>query len=104
MSEINGAIGAVDCSHIAILPREDERMAYTNRKCFYSVHLLAVVDARGRFTFVDVGCAGSMADTTVLRSSILASEQVQMVRMQQSPPIPFGCFLLAEQALVCKDN
>lgn len=96
MSEINGAIGAVDCSHIAILPREDERMAYTNRKCFYSVHLPAVVDARGRFTFVDVGCAGSMADTTVLRSSMLASEQVQMVRMQQSPPIPFGYFLLAD--------
>lgn len=93
---INGIVGAVDCSHIAIMPRESERIAYTNRKCFYSVHLLAVVDARGRFIFVDVGCAGSMADTTVLCTSTLATTQTVFARDAKLPPVPYGYFLLAD--------
>ena len=96
VSDINGVIGAVDCSHVAIMPRESERIAYTNRKCFYSIHLLAVVDARGRFVYVDVGCAGSMADTTVLRTSSLATAQVIKSRANATPPIRYGFFLLAD--------
>ena len=92
--DINGIVGAVDCSHIAILPRESERIAYTNRKSFYSIHLLAVVDARGRFIFVDIGCAGSMADTTVLCTSKLATSQTVRARCSRLPPVPYGYFLL----------
>lgn len=94
--DINGVVGAVDCSHVAILPRESERIAYTNRKSFYSIHLLAVVDARGRFIFVDIGCAGSMADTTVLCTSKLATSQTVRARQSKLPPIPYGYFLLAD--------
>ena len=89
-ANIHGAIGAVDCSHIAVLPREKERLDYTNRKSFYSVHLLAIVDATGRFTYVDVGCSGSMADTTILRTSRLARWQTEALMDNNQPPIPLG--------------
>lgn len=93
---LNGVVGAVDCSHIAINARKSERRHYTNRKCFYSVHLLAVVDACGRFLCVDIGCAGSMSDTSVLRTSHLASTQHLRVQAGMQPPIPYGKFLLAD--------
>ena len=95
-ADIRGAIGAVDCSHVAILPYESERQDYTNRKAFYSVHLLAIVDASGRFRYVDVGCSGSMADTTILRTSALAQGQTSCLQRNKQPPIPLGYFLLAD--------
>lgn len=95
-ARIHGAIGAVDCSHIAVLPYEHERIDYTNRKSFYSVHLLAIVDASGRFRYVDVGCSGSMADTTILRTSVLAQQQEHQIITRKHPPIPLGYFLLAD--------
>ena len=95
-ANIQGAIGAVDCSHVAVLPFERERLDYTNRKAFYSVHLLAVVDATGRFRYVDVGCSGSMADTTILRTSRLGQAQVNKLSASKHPPIPLGYFLLAD--------
>lgn len=95
-ANIHGAIGAVDCSHVAVLPHEHERLDYTNRKSFYSVHLLAIVDASGRFRYVDIGCSGSMADTTILSTSALSQRQTMQISDNKQPPIPLGYFLLAD--------
>lgn len=95
-ADIRGAIGAVDCSHVAVLPHEHERIDYTNRKSFYSIHLLAIVDASGRFRYVDIGCSGSMADTTILRTSELALAQTARLQDNKQPPIPLGYFVLAD--------
>lgn len=89
-------IGAVDCSHIAIMPRASELMFYTNRKRYYSVHLLAVVDASGRFLYIDVGCAGSMADPTVLKGSDLVRAHLSRVENDDTPLIEFGKLILAD--------
>ena len=95
-SGIRGAIGAVDCSHIAVKPRAAQRSAYTNRKSFYSLHLLAIVSATGKFLFIDTGCSGSMADPAVLRTSKVCVNQTHAYRTNTMPPIPPGYFLLAD--------
>jgi hypothetical protein len=66
-------IGAIDSSHIPLSskPACDEANSYWNRKYKPSVHLQAVVDARGRFMHVEVGQPGATHDSTVLRNSEL---------------------------------
>jgi hypothetical protein len=66
-SGIPGIIGAIDGSHIRIAPPKREQKSYYNRKSFYSVILSAVCDARGAFMICDVGFAGRMSDSKVLK-------------------------------------
>lgn len=93
---LRGVVGALDCSHVAILITDDDRGDYTNRKCFYSIHLQAVVDARERFIFIDVGCSGSMADVTAFKTCALARKQVEDMRSGRRPPVPLGYYLIAD--------
>ena len=64
-------IGALDGKHIQITCPPNSVSTYFNYKGFYSIHLLALVDATYRFIIVDIGQFGSNADGGVFRKSNL---------------------------------
>ena len=93
---IKGIVGSVDCSHVSIEPEAGERVTYTNRKSFYSVHLLAIVDAADRFIFTQCGSSGNQTDSTVLRYSSFNREQFSALCNGQLPAVPYGYIIIAD--------
>ena len=72
---------------------------YYNFKTFYSKILLAVVDARYRLTWVSVGAAGNIHDSTYFQSADLWNriktglailDEVQVVNSLEIPPLILG--------------
>ena len=60
-----GAIGAIDGTHIACTPSADERDACRNHKGFTSRNCLVCCDFEMNFTYVLSGWEGSMANATL---------------------------------------
>jgi hypothetical protein len=66
-----GCIGAIVGKHIAIQQPGDTGSEFFNYKHYFSVLLLALVDANYQFTYVDVGAAGRAGDAGVFADSTL---------------------------------
>ncbi|XP_042913196.2 uncharacterized protein [Parasteatoda tepidariorum] len=64
-------IGALDGKHINIAPPPNSGSSYWNYKQFFSVVLLALVDANLMFIYVDVGTNGRISDGGVWNKSTL---------------------------------
>lgn len=62
-------LGALDSRHIRIIEPSNSGTLYFNYKKFYSIVLQAVVDARCKFLFIDVGAYGSQHDAITFESS-----------------------------------
>lgn len=62
-------LGAVDGKHISIKCPSQSGSNYFNYKKFYSVVLLAVVDAHKRFIIIDVGSMGRFSDGGIFADS-----------------------------------
>ena len=72
VSSIRGfplAVGAVDGAHIPIICPEHSGADYYNRKCFYSIIMLAVVDHQWLFIDVYIGWPGKVHDARVFVNS-----------------------------------
>ncbi|XP_049301719.1 putative nuclease HARBI1 [Anopheles funestus] len=65
------AIGAIDGKHVPIKAPANSGSDYFNYKQFFSVVLLAIVDANCNFMYADVGCKGRISDSGILRTSRL---------------------------------
>lgn len=62
-------LGALDGKHIRIKSPPHSGSDFYNYKGYFSVVLLAAVDAVGKFIFIDVGANGRATDTVILKSS-----------------------------------
>ncbi|XP_040065685.2 putative nuclease HARBI1 [Ixodes scapularis] len=97
------SIGSIDGKHFAIRCPPNSGSIFHNYKKFYSMVLLAVVDAHYRFRLVDIGAAGHQSDGGVLRESnlgkALAANTLQIpVIAEPAPPL---C-LLGDEAFPLK--
>ncbi|XP_041351150.1 putative nuclease HARBI1 [Gigantopelta aegis] len=63
------ACGALDGKHVAIRCPANTRSLYQNYKGFFSVVLLALVDANYKFLWLDIGGYGSMSDSQIYNAS-----------------------------------
>jgi hypothetical protein len=61
-------IGAIDGKHISIQCPNNSGSYYYNYKHTYSIVLMAVADAFGKFIFVDVGQNGRISDGGIIRN------------------------------------
>lgn len=66
-------IDALDGKHIAISPPPNSGSLFYNYKQFFSIVLLAVVDANYKFIYVDIGQYGRVSDGGVFNNSSLSS-------------------------------
>ena len=64
-------VGAIDGKHVAMECPKNSGSLYHNFKGFFSQVLLAVCDAKYKFTSIDVGQYGSTNDSPVLKNSEL---------------------------------
>lgn len=65
-------IGAIDGTHINIVKPTNSGSMYFNYKGFFSIVLLAVVDADCNFIYVEVGAQGRMSDGGIYGNSHLS--------------------------------
>ncbi|XP_070184609.1 putative nuclease HARBI1 [Littorina saxatilis] len=63
------AVGALDGKHVAIRKPPQSGSLYYNYKGFFSLVMLALVDADYNFIWVDVGAMGHMSDAQIYNAS-----------------------------------
>ena len=64
-------VGALDGNHIAIRCPKNSGSLYYNYKGFYSIVLMALVDADYKFIWVEAGAHGSASDAQLFQASEL---------------------------------
>ncbi|XP_066983814.1 uncharacterized protein [Macrobrachium rosenbergii] len=99
-------IGAIDGKHIRLRNPPFGRTHYYNYKKFFSMILLAIVDASYKFLYVDVGAIGSESDGGVFAQTrlceMLAKQEANLPQPEFLPDAingaPVDYFLLGDDA------
>ena len=85
------ALGALDGKHVAIKCPKKSGSIYYNYKGFYSIVLMALVDADYNFIWVDAGCNGSGSDAQIWNSCELKELiEEKLMGMPEAAPIVEG--------------
>ena len=96
-----GVIGAMDTCHMPITkaPVGKSSKLYNNPMLFHSIHLMAVADARSRFTYINVGRPGSFSESKVFAQSSLC----QLIESDPCSVFPPNSHLVADSAFPLRD-
>ena len=103
-------IGAIDGKHVRIKNPSLAGSHYYNYKKFYSIVLLALVDADYKFMYIDVGAVGAESDGGVFAQTKLA-RLINTNEINLPPPEPLasdpdgppiGYFMLGDDAFALK--
>jgi hypothetical protein len=102
------ACGALDGKHISVKAPAHSGTVYHNYKGFFSIILLALVDAEYKFMWIDVGANGSTSDCAVFNVSELKEGlENNTLGMPPAEPLPgddrpMPYFLVGDDAFVLK--
>ena len=81
-------VGALDGKHVRVMKLEGSGSQFFSYKHFFSIVLLALVDANYCFTVVDVGCYGKSSDSNIFRQSVLYKKLInQTLNLPDSKPL-----------------
>lgn len=80
-------IGALDGKHIAIRKPSGTGTIYYNYKKYFSIVLLALVDANYLFRYIDVGASGAGSDAGIFNNCEL-KEMIEGAELQLPPATP----------------
>ena len=83
------ALGALDGKHIAIKKPKKSSSEYFNYKGYFSLVLLALVDADYTFLWVNTGASGSSSDAQIFNRSKL-KRRIENGTLGLPPPEPLG--------------
>lgn len=64
------SLDAIDGKHVAIVPPANSRSYYFNYKEYHSLVLMAVVNAKYQFMYIDVDMNVRMSDGRVLQNTV----------------------------------
>ena len=82
-------VGVLDGKHVAIQAPPHSGSVYYNYKHFYSIVLMALVDAKYRFIMVDVGANGRACDAGIFARSVMSNALDQnTVHLPRPCPLP----------------
>ena len=103
-TDVPHAVSALDGKHITILKPKKSGSEHFNYKGYFSVVLLALVDADYKFLWGNVGASGSSSDAKIFNHSKL-KRRIENGTFGLPPPEPLGpggpnlhCFLLRDNA------
>ena len=82
-------VGALDGKHVAIKKPQKSGSEYFNYRSYFSLVLLALVDADYKFLWVNVGASGSSSDAQIFNQSKLR-RRIENGRLGLPPPEPLG--------------
>lgn len=85
--QFHHTLGAIDGKHVAIRAPNESGSYYFNYKGYHSVVLLALVDAKGKFLYVDMGANGSSSDAGIFQVTHLR-DALERNRAHLPPPEP----------------
>ena len=86
---VSHAVGAIDGKYIAMKKPKKAGSDYYNYKGFFSLVLLALVDAEYRFLWIDCGSSGLYSDAQIFNRSLLRDKIVDVSLGIQAPE-PLG--------------
>ncbi|XP_049880381.1 putative nuclease HARBI1 [Pectinophora gossypiella] len=82
-------LGSIDGKHVAIQKPIGSGSEYYNYKGFYSVVLLALVDAEYNFLYVNIGCQGRITDGGVFANTLLRKKIIERnLNLPRDCPLP----------------
>ena len=84
-------VGAIDGKHVPLINPFNSGSTYFNYKSFFSIVLLALVDADNKFLYVSVGCQGRISDGGVFKNSelyhLLVNGEIKIPDSRQLPDL-----------------
>ena len=107
---VPNALGAIDGKHIKIRKPDNSGSLYHNYKGFFSVVLMAVVDADYKFMFTDVGGVGHQSDCQLFNASqfkdALESGDLNLPPAEPMPNdnVPMNYFFLGDDAFPLRET
>ena len=105
-------LGAVDGMHISVNKPPESGTLFHNYKVYFSIVLLALVDANYKFIAVDVGEYGANTDSNVFRNSTwgekFINNQLDMPGPKKLPDLhdegPLPHVIIGDEAFPCLHN